>query len=187
MSDSRFEEAARRFEAAHAEDPRGESAHYHQRLVFWVERFAPSASTALALAARCQHIRRWTIPRSTYDDGRTGYKRWRSELARFHAEEAGRILRDVGFDEATIARVGELLTKQRLKSDPEVQALEDAVCLVFLETELEAFATKHDEQKLIDIVKKTWVKMSPAGHDAALELSARLPDHVRALLTRALS
>jgi hypothetical protein len=187
VSDPRFDRAVERFEAAHREDPEGESFAYHQRVAHWVSVFAPEASTALALAARAQHIRRWTIPRSTYEDGRTGYKRWRSELARFHAEEAGRILREVGFDEETIARVASLLMKQRLKSDPEVQALEDAVCLVFLELQFTEFATKHDEAKLIDIVQKTWTKMSPAGHAAALELAGSLEGRARAILERALA
>lgn len=187
MNDPRFDEAVRRFEAAHREDPDGASLEYHRRVAHWLERFVPAPSTPLAIAARCQHIRRWTIPRSTYEEGRTGYKRWRSELARFHAEEAGRILRDVGFDEETIGRVGSLLLKQRLKADPETQALEDAVCLTFLETQFAAFAAKHDDAKLVDIVQKTWTKMSPAGHAAALELAGTLPDRARAILERALA
>lgn len=188
MIDPRFDEAVRRFDAAHAEDPRGESAEYHRRLVFWVERFAPeTASIALALAAHCQHLRRWTIPRSAYEEGRSGYKRWRSELARFHAEEAGRILREVGYEDEVIDRVRALLTKQQLKTNREMQALEDAVCLVFLETQFAEFAAKHDEEKLVDIVQKTWAKMSDAGHAAALQLAGSLPEHARAIIGRALA
>jgi hypothetical protein len=186
-----FEHAAAELRKAHDEDPRQVavggrtltwSSHYHDRLAHWVDHFAPQASEALRLAARCQHIRRWTIPRSSYEEGRTGYKRWRSNLARFHAEQSAKILRDVGYDEETIARVGAIQTKQRLKQDPEVQAMEDAICLVFIENELEDFAGKHEHRKLVDVVRKTWAKMSPAGHNTALELAKHLPKHLHLVL-----
>lgn len=198
MSDapSPFEAAAARFEAAHRADPRavtrrGEAlphaVAYHRALVAWLARLAPDAPEAVQLAARCQHLRRWTRPRADYPDGRAGYKRWRSDLARFHAEEAGEILATSGYDAAMIARVGELLTKRRLASDPDVQLLEDAICLTFLDTELADFAAKHDDDKLVDIVRKTWAKMTPRGHAAALALAERLPEREQRLLTRALA
>ena len=191
-----LEAAAERFEAVHREDPRrvtvagGEtswSVHYHGRLLHWVLHFEPAASIPLRLAAQCQHIRRWTIPRSGYEEGRKGYRRWRSDLALFHAEEAGRVLREVGYDEETVARVGSLIRKVGLKRDPEVQTFEDAICMVFFETEFADFSVKHDEDKMVEIIRRTWVKMSEDGHHAALELAGSLPPEGRALLERALA
>ena len=136
----------------------------------WLERLAPDASEALRLAARGQHICRWTIPRDSYPMDRAGYLRWRNECKRMHAEKLGEILKEVGYDQATIDRVQSLVRKERLKADPETQLLEDVICLVFLENYFADFSRQHDEAKLIDIVRKTWKKMSPQGHEAALKL-----------------
>ena len=187
--------AEEQFAAAHQEDPRrvivdGQdmpwSVHYHRRLLHWVLRLEPEASVPLLLSAQCQHIRRWSIPRRDYEEGRQGYRRWRRELAIFHADEAGRVLRKVGYDEETIERVGTLLRKVGLKRNPEVQTFEDAICMVFLETELAEFSKKHPEHKMVDIIQRTWAKMSQDGHRMALELATTLPEEVRALLERAL-
>ena len=137
----RFAEALRRFDAANAEDPNTEVYEgktypkellYAQRMTVWLDQLAPDASEVLQLAARCQHIRRWMIPRRDYPMDRRGYLRWRTTLYTFHAETGGDILRDVGYDDATISRVQTLLRKERLKRDAEVQCLEDVICLVFL-------------------------------------------------------
>jgi hypothetical protein len=114
---------------------------------------------------------------------RDGYRRWRTDLSKFHAETTGRILRGVGYDEATVERVGSLLRKQQLKTDPDCQLLEDVICLVFLEYELADFAKKHDEEKLIYILRRTWKKMSARGHQAALGLP--LPDGLRSIVEKA--
>src|SRR5689334_6093651 len=133
MSDTaRFDAAVRLIDAANAEDPHGRGLLYSQRMSEWLERNEPGASEALRLAARAQHLRRWTIPRSDFPMDRIGYLKWRTTLYRFHADEAAAILRDVGYDEQTIARVGSLIRKERLKQDAEAQALEDVICLVFL-------------------------------------------------------
>lgn len=187
-----FERAVARFQQAHEEDPRtlgGErwSVRYHRRLVAWVLSLDPAASEPLRLAAHCQHIRRWTRPRSDYPAGRGGYKRWRSDLARFHGDEAEVVLRDVGYGDEIIARVRDLILKKGLKTDAEVQLFEDAICLTFVENELEDFATKHDEDKLLVILQKTWKKMSPQGHAAALELVGELSEDARALVERAVA
>ncbi len=191
----RFQEAIHRFDAAHREDPRkilveGEkipwSLHYHQRMTHWVERLTSEASEPLLLAARSQHIRRWEIPRNSYPMDRTGYKRWRKTLAKFHAEEAAKILVEVGYEQHTIDRLQELLQKIRLKLDPEVQLFEDAICLVFLENELSEFAQKHDRNKLLGILRKTWLKMSSTGHQEALALVRELPQEARTLVQTAL-
>lgn len=163
------------------------SIYYHRRLAHYVDVLAPGASVPLKLAARCAHIRRWTIPRTDYDEGRTGYKRWRSDLARFHADQAAEILKDAGFDTGSIQKVQDILQKKRLAQDPEVQTFEDALCLVFIEDELAAFAEKHDEEKLVSIIQKTWKKMSHQGHEKALALADTLPPEVRAVLDKALT
>lgn len=185
--DARLQQAEAKFQEVHRTDPRGLAATYHETLASWVDRLAPGASLELRVAARCQHLRRWANPRSSYPEGVAGYKRWRSELSRTHAAEAGAILKEVGFDDVSIARVGELLTKRKLKSDPDTQSLEDAICLTFMELELEPFAAKHPDDKVVDILKKTWAKMSSTGHEAATKLARGLPLRLTELIARATS
>lgn len=192
----RFATAEAAFAAAHAEDPRivGGQPHamrYHEHVARWVDALDPAAPEVVRLAARCQHIRRWLVPRSDFPEGRDGYKRWRSTLARRHAEDAAAILTRAGYDEDAIARVGDLLTKKHLRSDPLVQLLEDAVCLTFIELEFAEFAAKHPEAKVVEIVRKTWDKMSERGRAHALALVETLAASPHAppqlsLITRAL-
>ena len=191
---ARLREALARFDRANADDPNRELVDgaeqprelvYARRMTATLDSFAPDAPEAVRLAVRCQHIRRWTVPRETYPEGRDGYRRWRTDLARFHAEAAGTILREVGYGEDTIARVGALLRKERLKADPQVQLLEDVACLVFLRYYLPAFAAQHDDAKLVDILGKTWRKMSARGRAAALALE--LEPRVSALVSRAVA
>ena len=193
-SDDRFRRAVERFDAANGEDPNRELADgveqpkelvYARRMTARLDRFRPDAPEAVRLAARCQHIRRWTIPRAGYPAGREGYRRWRTDLARFHADTAAAILRDVGYGDEVVARVGSLLRKERLKADPDVQLLEDVICLVFIEHYLAGFAPKHDEETLDGVLRKTWRKMSDEGHRAALALD--LPENVRAVVERAVA
>ena len=190
-SSPRFRQAVHRFDAANAEDPNTEVVDgvpqpkelvYANRMTAALHRFTPDARETVQLAARCQHIRRWTIPRDDYPDGRAGYRQWRTDLANFHADTAVEILRDVGYDEATIARVQSLVRKDRLKADRDAQLLEDVICHVFLTHYLADFAVKHDEPKVIDILKKTWRKMSDTGRAAVPSLE--LPEAVRALVER---
>ncbi len=190
----RFDRAIERFDAANRKDPNREVADgmdqpkellYARRMTACLDRFCPDAPEVVRLAARCQHIRRWTIPRTDYPEGRNGYRRWRTDLARFHASTAAAILREVGYDDATVARVESLLQKERLKTDLDVQLLEDVICLVFLEHYLSDFVPKHDEEKLLGVLRKTWPKMSDRGRQAALELN--LSAELRALIERALS
>jgi len=119
--------------------------------------------------------------------GRRGYRRWRSDLAKLHAEIAREILTDVGYDEGTIARVETLLRKIGLARDPELQLFEDAICMVFFENEYVDLAAKHDDDKLVDILRKTWAKMSEVGRRAALEMAADLPERERRLMEAATS
>ena len=185
----RFDDAIARFDAANSEDPNEEIVDgrarpkelvYAERMTAMLARFAPDASEVLRLAARCQHIQRWKIPRGDYAMDRIGYLQWRKRLNTFHAQVAGAILSDAGYDEATIARVGALLKKEALKSDPDAQALEDVVALVFLESYLAGFVAAHaqyDPAKFVDILAKTAKKMSPRGRAAALTLVV-LPEGV---------
>jgi hypothetical protein len=188
MTDSgRFDRAMARFDAANAEDPNREIVDGHERpmallyaerLAAMVARLIPDASQALRLAARCQHLQRWKIPRAEYPMTRAGYHQWRTRLREFHADLAVGILRDVGFDDALAGRVRSLIRKEALKTDVEAQALEDAVALVFLENYLGAFVAAHgdyDEAKFIDILTKTAKKMSRRGREAALTLIAPPP------------
>lgn len=175
----RERKAIERIDAANGGDPNREVAGgkarpkellYSERMSGWLKRLAPGASEALRLAVRAQHIRRWEIPRGRYPAGKAGYHEWRTFLYGFHAEAAGKILREAGYDEATISRVGQLIRKENLKTDPEAQALEDAAALVFLESYFAEFSKQHDEAKLVTILRKTWRKMSKAGRGAALAL-----------------
>lgn len=130
----------------------------------------PNASEALRLTARCQHICRWEIPRESYDLNREGYLRWRQDLKKFHVKKASEILEKVGYHQEIITKVGFLLEKKQLKKNEETQALEDVICLVFLEYYFEPFAHKHPADKTIDILQKTWRKMSEKGRKTALKL-----------------
>ena len=194
MKEDSLRAAFDRFDAENARDPHLEPFEganaarewvYAQRMSAWLDRFAPGASEPLRLAARCQHIRRWEIPRDTYPMTRAGYHQWRNRLAQFHADLAAGILREVGYDEPTIARVRSLLRKERLKQDPEAQTLEDVICLVFLESYFADFARQHEEEKVLGILRKTWRKMSPRGQQFAMSLT--LSPEARLLVERALS
>lgn len=157
---------------------------YAERLNGWVLKLAPNASEALRLAARCQHLRRWMIPRGRYPLTRSGYLEWRTTLKQFHADQAAVVLREVGYPESIIARVRELNLKRNLASDPEMQVLEDALCLVFLEWQFGALARKMDEAKTVNALRKSWRKMSPSARAEALQLN--YDAHERALIARAL-
>lgn len=196
LTNELFNRCVALFDAANAQDPNIEPWEgasiakellYAQRMSKTLLAFAPDASYALQLAARAQHIERWTSPRSNYPEGRTGYKQWRSELLLYHARRAGELMAQAGAQAEDIARVQYLIQKRSMARDPETQCLEDVICLVFIEHYLAEFAAKsgYDEAKLIDIIQKTWVKMSPRGQAAALKLP--LDSHVAAVIGRALA
>jgi hypothetical protein len=190
MDEDRYSEAVRRFDAANAADPKqieGTAAQvlYARRMTDWLQRLYPEASESLRLAARCQHLRRWEIPRSKYPMTRAGYHQWRTALYSFHAGEAGKILAECGYDPGTIAQVQSLLRKEKLKTNPDMQALEDVICLVFMEFELADFAARHEEAKMLTILRRTWAKMSPHGHAAAMRL--QFSSELKALIGKALA
>ncbi|MDJ0848581.1 MAG: DUF4202 domain-containing protein [Myxococcota bacterium] len=194
-TDERFLRAIARIDAANGEDPerievRGKlrpKELVHAELVTqWLKVLCREPSEALLLAGRAHHVRRWESPRSSYPAGRTGYLRWRAELQRFHARTAAELITAEGYDSETVERVQRLITKRGLGSDPEVQALEDALCLVFFETQLEDFARRSPE-KAPDVLARTAKKMSAAGRRAAagLELGERARDLLAAALASA--
>lgn len=156
-----------------------------ERLALWVTKLTREPSEALALASHCQHLRRWEVPRTDYEQGRIGYLKWRKALARFHADCAGEILSRVGYDAETLSAVRQINLKQGMQHNPDVQTMEDALCLSFLEHELGEFAAKHPDDKLIEIIAKTWGKMSETARLLALQLP--LDERVAALVKRALS
>jgi Domain of unknown function (DUF4202) len=193
MDDDRLGRALAAIDAANADDPnritvRGavqpkELAHA-ELVTEWVDRLTPDPSDALLLAARAHHLRRWTIPRAEYPQGRSGYLRWRNALHDQHAADVAEILAAEGFDTDTIERVQRLVRKDDLGFDPEAQVLEDALCLVFLETQFHDLAARLDPAKLARVVDKTLAKMSSAAIDLAQTLD--LPDADRTLLVAAL-
>lgn len=194
MNKSRFENALRQFDDYNSGDNKVTNVNgrnvpdnvlYGIRLSEKLIEFAPTASEALRLAARSQHIGRWEIPRSNYPMDRNGYLKWRSQLKLHHANVAGSILKDAGYEEEIIKRVKDLLMKRNLKQDPEAQILEDIICLVFLQYYFDDFSTKHDEDKLVQILKKTLVKMSAGGIVAALKLP--LSERAKSILEKASS
>ena len=176
----RFERTLAAFDAANSEDPHTDHDEqgnavpkellYALRMSAVLTAYAPEASEALHLAARCQHIRRWTVPRDSYPMDRKGYLQWRTGLKKFHGEQATEIMQAQGYDTGTIKQVVDLLNKKNLKRDSEMQTLEDVICLVFLQHYLAEFIPQHPEEKVISIIAKTWNKMSEAGHKAALQL-----------------
>jgi Domain of unknown function (DUF4202) len=176
----RFLEAWHRFDEENGRDPNPvvvdglaypQELLYAERLTDWVIRLNPEASEQLLLAARSQHICRWTIPRHTYEMTRAGYLRWRSDLKQFHAAKAAEILQEVGYDPETIAQVRDLNLKKHLGRDPDCQILEDALCLVTLQHQLADLIAKTERGKMIGILRKTWKKMSPESREHALTLA----------------
>lgn len=194
MQLEKFDKAIHLFDEANSLDPNKElfeGKEYPKELLYAIRmtdqlnKFAPNSSEALQLTVRCQHICRWEIARSSYEMNRVGYLTWRKDLKDFHAKKAAEVLNSVGYDEGTIEQVEFLLLKKQLKKNADTQTLEDVVCLVFLEFYFLKFSKKYSEEKLIDIVQKTWKKMSNKGHEAALELD--LPPDALALITKALN
>jgi hypothetical protein len=176
---ARFETALRRFDEENSRDPHSEIVDgtprprelvYAEWLTAWVLRLCPGASEELRLAARCQHLCRWKIPRDSYPMTRPGYLKWREDLKRFHAQRAGEILCEAGYPDSVIARVQELNLKKNFPTDPESRILEDALCLVFLEHQLGDLAAKTADDKVITALQKSWKKMTPAAHAEALKL-----------------
>lgn len=188
-----YRRARELIDAAHAPDPQraadGRAAElvYAERMERWVEQLVPDPSALLRLAARCQHLERWSVPRSTFPLDKSGYHAWRRSLYAKQAERARDLLLQAGVPATEAAEVATWVSKTGLKTNRGTQALEDAACLVFLENEIEAFAAQHadyPQEKFVDILRKTWRKMSPRAQELALEL--KLSAGIAALVKAAL-
>lgn len=192
--DTRFKAAIAAFDRENAQDPNQELDQGQLkprellqavRYTDWLGRLRPDAPEAVWLAVRCQHIRRWERPRHDFPPGRTGYLKWRKDLAQFHADLAGRILEQVGYDEVLRGQVRVLNLKHELKHNVDTQTIEDVLCLSFIAHELAVFSEKHPRQKLIDILQKTWRKMSDPARTLALTIPLSQP--LQVLVAEALS
>lgn len=195
---TRFNNTIAAFDALNAQDPNlitingvdlPKELVYAQRMSEMLERYTPSASEALKLAAHCQHIQRWKSPRSDFPMTKQGYMQWRGQLKNFHAEVASQVLKHHGYDETTIAKVCSLLKKENLSSDTDMQTLEDVIVLAFLEHDLEEFVQKHgdySEEKFITILRKSYLKMSLNGRAAAMSI-IKLPPHLLPVVQKAVT
>jgi Domain of unknown function (DUF4202) len=175
----RLERALAAIDAANADDPhtidiggqpRAKELAHAELMTAWIERLVETPTDAQRLAARAHHLRRWISPRDSYPEGRAGYLKWRRDQGLRQAEEVRAILESCGYEPATIDRVQAIITKVRLRTDPEVQAHEDALCLVFLQTQLLDLAEQIGPDKAADVLAKTVKKMTPRGRSEALEL-----------------
>ena len=191
---TRFETALALIDDENAQDPnmietpsgdRPAELVYGERMSTMLVRIYPDASEELRLAARAQHLKRWTRPRTDYPMDRKGYHAWRNAAKKAHAEDVAALLSRAGYDEEEISRVQSLIRKERVKHDADAQAVEDIACLVFLEHYFSAFASKHDREKLLGILRKTWAKMSETAREAALKLP--MDKSSQALVEEALS
>ncbi len=175
----RLERALAAIDAANADDPhaidlggrrRPKELAHAELMTAWIERLVETPTDAQRLAARAHHLRRWVSPRAGYPDGRAGYLAWRRDQAARQADEVAAILADCGYDGSTVERVQAIIRKEGLRRDPQVQAHEDALCLVFLQTQLPDLADRLGPVKAADVLAKTVRKMSPRGRHEALEL-----------------
>jgi hypothetical protein len=192
---ARFDRAVALFDAANSEDPNQDEGQpkellYGRRMSDMIARFAPDASEAAQLAVRAQHIQRWKVPRNTYPMTRDGYHAWRTGLYTFHADTAGELMRQAGYDDAMIEAVKKAVGKRGIKSNPDTQLLEDIANLVFIEHYMLAFAGSkpdYDEAKWLEIIRKTWKKMSKNAQAFALSGKLKLPEALVPLITKAIS
>lgn len=192
---ARFQRAIALFDAANAEDPNHEDGQpkellYGRRMSEMLARFAPDAPESVQLAVRAQHIQRWKVPRNSYPMDRNGYLQWRTGLYKFHADLAGELMQQAGYDAEMIDRVKTAVGKKGIKVNAETQMLEDVADLVFIQYYMLGFAGQHaeySEDKWLEIVRKTWKKMSDAGRAFALSGQLKLPEPLVPLITKAIS
>ncbi|TVO70446.1 DUF4202 domain-containing protein [Sedimenticola selenatireducens] len=195
----KFDRAIELFDQANSADPNqvtvdGETwpkeLIYSHRMSEMLQRFAPDTDDAMKLAIRGQHIQRWMSPRKDYPEGRQGYFQWRTNLYKFHAETTGKLMAEAGYDETSIERAMKAVGKKALKINPDSQLLEDIADLVFIEHYMLEFVEKHpeyDEEKWLDIVRKTWKKMSASAQQFALSGAVKLPEPLVPLIQKAVA
>lgn len=191
----RFSKAVALFDSANAEDPNLDEGQpkelvYAKRMTDMIGRFAPEANELAKLAVRAQHIQRWVVPRSQYPMNKEGYHAWRSGLYIFHAETAGALMQQAGYESELIEQVKAVVSKRGIKSNPDTQLMEDVAGLVFLESYMLGFAAQHPEytdEKWLVIIRKTWRKMSMQAHDFATNGGIQLPNSLLPLIVKAIS
>lgn len=162
---------------------------YSQHMTRWLFELEPQPSERMQIACRAQHIERWTIPRSDFPEGRKAYYEWRQACGRMHGRRAAEIMEECGYPQEECQKVETILTKRELRKDADTQLLEDVACMVFLERYFADFYEEkadYDREKWLRIVRRTWGKMSPRGHEAALKLAEGMPAHLLELLQEAL-
>lgn len=158
---------------------------YGQQMTACLQKYWPQANELLQIAVRAQHIKRWHLKRTEFEPGKAGYYKWRIAQGKFHAELTSKIMASHGYSAEDIDKTAAILRKEKLKTNPDTQTLEDVACLVFLQHYFDEFAAKYSEEKIIRIVQLTWNKMSDKGHDIALSLT--LPAHLGAIVSKALA
>lgn len=194
-TESPYDKALLAIDAAHSLDPREHitsaglkipyELHYAQKMSHYLTLRDPQASPVLKLAIRAQHLRRWEIPRDSYPMTKAGYYSWRTYLKKRQAEIVEDICIASGVEREEAEKVGSLVRKEDLKTDEKTMVLEDVACLVFLDDQFEKFKDGYDEDKVIHIVKKTWVKMTDKGHDLALQIP--MTDESKRIIGKALA
>ena len=196
---SAFEKSMALIDAANSEDPNREMVDgkdwpkellYSHRMTDMQQRYAPDADEAMKLALRAQHIQRWKSRRDAYPMDRIGYLQWRKDLYKIQAQTAADLLAQAGYDDEVIERVKNAVAKKAIKENPDTQLLEDVTGLVFIEHYMLAFANKHpeyDEDKWLDIIRKTWNKMTDRAQQFALSGSVKLPEPLVPLVQKAVA
>ena len=196
---STYDKALALIDAANSEDPNQVSAEgkdwpkellYSERMTDMLERYKADADNAMKLAIRAQHIQRWKSPRNAYPMDRIGYLKWRKDLYKIQADNAADLLLEAGYDDETISRLRNAVAKKNIKGNADTQLLEDVTDLVFMEHYILEFVAKHpdySEQKWIEIIQKTWHKMSANAHEFALSGAVRLPESLVPLIKKAVS
>jgi hypothetical protein len=199
QSQQPYQQARALIDAANSADPNHVEADgrqwpkellYSERMSEMLERYAPDADEVMKLAIRAQHIERWKSPRNAYPMDRIGYLKWRKDLYKIQGDTTGRLLREAGYDEDSAARARNAVAKKNLKNNPDTQLLEDVTDLVFMEHYMLEFVAKHpdyDEAKWIDIIRKTWNKMSADAHQFALSGKVALPEPLLPLIQKAVA
>jgi hypothetical protein len=194
-----YDEARKLIDSANQQDPNQVSADgkdwpkellYSERMSDMLERYAPAADDTMKLAIRAQHIERWKSPRNAYPMDRIGYLQWRKDLYKIQANTAAELLLQAGYAESEVERLRNAVAKKNIKGNPDTQLLEDVTDLVFLEHYVEAFVAKHpdySEEKWIEIIQKTWNKMSGNAHEFALSGKVNLPEPLAPLIKKAVS
>ncbi len=194
-----YDKALELYDAANSKDPNFEVEDgkdvpkellYSHRMLDMINRYLPDADDVAKLAVAAQHIERWKSPRSDYPMDRKGYHLWRTNLYKFHAEAAARLLEEAGYDEATIERVKLAIGKKNLKNNKDTQILEDVAALTFMEHYMMAMYInypQYDEEKWIDIIIRTWKKMSPEAHEFALSGKVKLPTDLVPVIQKAIA